>query len=191
MNAPRPWPLVDETLLEDCRVFRLTRDRARSPRTDEVHTFYRLEASDWVNVVPVTTEGKIVLVRQYRHGSRSITYEIPGGLVDPGETPAEAAARETLEETGYGGGTWHPIGVVNPNPALFGNRCHTFAALGVSPLRPVLNSGTEETVVEVVDRARVEALVASGGIDHALVIAALFFFERYEREGRGSHEGSV
>jgi 8-oxo-dGTP pyrophosphatase MutT (NUDIX family) len=181
MESPAPWPLVDSTPLRDCAVFELSRDRARSPRTGRVHAFYRLQAGDWVNVVPVTRSGDVVLVRQYRHGSRRVTWEIPGGQVDPEESPAAAAARELLEETGYGGGDLTFLGVVNPNPALFGNACHTYLAAGVEPRGEVRNEGSEETEVAVVSREDVERLVDTGGIDHALVIAALYWFDRHER----------
>ncbi len=180
-DAPPPWSLVDSTPLVDCAVFQVSRDRARSPRTGREYDFYRLEASDWVNVVPVTPAGDIVLVRQYRHGARRSTIEIPGGIVDPGETPAEAAARECLEETGYGGGTIRSLGVVNPNPALFGNRCHTFLAEGVVPVGEVRNDGAEETTVEVASPAELEGYVAGGEVDHALVIAALYWLQRERR----------
>lgn len=147
---------------------------ARSPRTGDVHSFYQIRADDWVNVVPVTRDGHIVMVRQYRHGCQQVTLEIPGGMVDPGETPAEAAARELLEETGYLAERVLPIGVVNPNPALFDNRCHTYLAVGAHRVDEVRNESTEETVVELVPEGEVDRLVREGRIDHALVVAAIF-----------------
>lgn len=168
-------------MLADCSVFQVHRDRMRSSPGGAVHDFFCLQAGDWVNVVPVTRGGEVVLVRQFRAGARRPTLEIPGGMVDADETPAEAAARELLEETGYGGGVLRPLGAVNPNPALFANRCHTFLAEGVTRAGDATRSPTEETVVEVVSPAALEALVARGEIDHALVIAALFFFDRHRR----------
>jgi len=184
-TSPPEWALLGTEPVADCRVFRVFRDLSRSPRTGREHDFYRIASSDWVNVVPVTPDGDVVLVRQFRHGARKTTLEIPGGLVDPGEMPAEAAARECLEETGYGGGEVRPLGVVNPNPALFGNRCHTFVYEGVTRIAEVQGDGTEETAVVVVSPGELEAHVANGDIDHALVIAGLFWWQRARDEASG------
>ncbi|MEN8184666.1 MAG: NUDIX hydrolase, partial [Myxococcota bacterium] len=158
--------------VEDCKVFQVRRVHARSPHTGRVHPFYRLESSDWVNVVPLTAEGQVVMVRQFRHGARAVTLEIPGGIVDPGESPAEAAARELLEETGYGRGLLEPLGSLNPNPALFGNRVYSFVARGVERVGEVANTEFEETAVQLVPWREVPGLVQAGEVDHALVIAA-------------------
>jgi len=183
MTGPPAWTLLDEETLHDCAVFTVGRTTSRSPRTGTPHTFYRLDSSDWVNVVPLTAHDEMVLVRQYRHGLRDTTLEIPGGMVDPGETPAEAAARELLEETGYRAAGVEPIGTVNPNPALFGNRLHSFVATGCEWVGKAEAEGTEETVVELLPAAALRGLVRAGAIDHALVLAGLY---RWELARRGS-----
>ena len=178
MSHPRPWETLEFELLARYKVFEVGRKRARSPRTGDEHFFYTIGADDWVNVVPVTPDDQIVMVRQYRHGCEQITLEIPGGIVDPGETPAEAAARELLEETGYRAREVSPLGVVNPNPALFANRCYTFLAAGVERVAEIQNDGgTEETSVELVPRVDLPRRLRAGDIDHALVVAALLWFD--------------
>jgi ADP-ribose pyrophosphatase len=178
-HAPHPpkWNPIRRELLQDCSVFTVSREHAESPRSGEVHEFHRIDSDDWVNIVPVTAAGEVVMINQYRHGSRDIELEIPGGLIDPGEVPAEAAARELLEETGYRAASVQPIGVVNPNPALFGNRVHSFAAFDVRRVGEIQNSPSEETMVQLISRASIRDRLLSGEIRHALVVTALYWFE--------------
>ena len=176
MGRVDPWTVLDTELVQDGNIIRLHRDRVRAPRSGAVHPYWRIEADEWVNVVPVTGDGHVVMVRQWRHGTREITLEIPGGIVDPGETPAQAAARETLEESGYGGGELTLLGSLAPNPALFTNRVHTFWIRGVRRIAEIQNHGEEETAVELVPVADLDRRVRDGEIQHALVVAALHLF---------------
>jgi 8-oxo-dGTP pyrophosphatase MutT (NUDIX family) len=177
MSRPRRWKALETEALQDCAVFRVSRTLTESPNTGERHSFFRIDSADWVNVVPVTASGEIVMVRQFRHGLREVTLEVPGGMIDPGETPAQAAARELLEETGYRAARLRELGSVSPNPALFGNRLYAFAAHGCERVADVVNEGTEETVVELVAPDALRRLAREGRIDHGLVMAALYFFE--------------
>jgi ADP-ribose pyrophosphatase len=183
MSKPRPWERLGRERLRDCRIFQVDRVLARSPTSGAEHDFFCIESAEWVNIVPITADEEIVMVRQFRHGSQSLTLEIPGGLVDPGEAPAAAAARELLEETGYRAERVICVGAVNPNPALFGNRVHTFLAPGVERVGEIRNEGAEETCVELVPLAALAELVRTGGIDHALVLAGLYQWELSRRSG--------
>lgn len=137
-------------------------------------TYLRLEIGDWVNVVPVTEDGQLVLVRQHRWGVGLPSLEIPGGGVDPGEPPEHAAWRELREETGYGGGTLRPLGWSWPNPALQNNRIHLFAVEGCRLTGPPqLDPGEHDLTVEL--RPALDALrwIESGEVRHSLVVLAL------------------
>jgi 8-oxo-dGTP pyrophosphatase MutT (NUDIX family) len=178
-----PWPLVGRRVLLENRIFRVREDTRREPGAAREHPFWVLEAADWCNIVAVTAAGELVLGEQWRHGHEAVSLEIPGGIVDPGEEPAVAAARELSEETGFAAREVVPIGVVHPNPAIQANRCHVFLAEGVA--RPT-GSGlhldpTERIETRLVPLAEVEGLVRRGEITHALVIAALHYYTLYKK----------
>src|SRR5689334_11557011 len=122
----KPWPKTASRYLGDFRVFKVRSDDKVSPRTNETHQMFVLESPDWVNVIPITTDGQIVLVEQYRHGSDTIELEVPGGVMDKTDTsPVETACRELKEETGYEGENARVIGKVFPNPAIMSNSTYT------------------------------------------------------------------
>jgi 8-oxo-dGTP pyrophosphatase MutT (NUDIX family) len=135
--------------------------------------FLRLEIDDWVNVVTVTADDRLVLVRQHRWGIDRSCLEIPGGVVDPGETPAEAARREVLEETGYGAGTLVPMGFVWSNPAIQTNRTWLFALTGTEKVAEVALDATEDIAVELHDLDTLPELLRSGRIDHVFAVVSL------------------
>jgi len=176
-----PWEKLKSFKRGDYRVFRVREDIARSPESGSEHSFFVVEANDWMNVIPVTEDGRIVCVRQYRHGTEDISLEIPGGIVDDGESPIESARRELLEETGYEAAEIVEIGVVAPNPAIQNNRCHSFLAKKVRRVRKQALDATEEIDVELVDPSDIPALIASGLISHALVVAAFYLWDRYQK----------
>jgi len=144
----------------------------RSPRTGEPHRFFVLEGNDWVNVVALTSAGEIVLVRQYRAGTESVTLEIPGGGVEDGETPLAAAQRELREETGYTASRWRELGMVHPNPAVQANRCTSFLAEDAVPTGELDQDAGEDLSVELRPATSVGELVRSGEITHGLVLVA-------------------
>jgi ADP-ribose pyrophosphatase len=174
--GPADWREIGRERVADCRIFTVERSLAVSPVDGVTREFHRIQSPDWAQIVPVTAGDEVVLVRQFRHGSQRVTLEIPGGLVDEGEEPAVAALRECLEETGYRAWSALPLGVVNPNPALFANRLHSFYATGVELEGAVQNTGTEFTDVVLAPVARLPAMLQSGEVEHALVAATLWRF---------------
>ncbi|MFH2006299.1 MAG: NUDIX hydrolase [bacterium] len=169
----KTWPALHTEKISENRVFSLIRRRARSPRTGLDHDFFLLTTPTWINIVPITRSGELVLVRQYRQGVEDFTLEIPGGMMDPRDgAPEDAAARELLEETGYRAARLLEMGWVEPNPAIQDTRCHTFLAEDVERVAPIDQDGGEDLEVVLVPLSEVGELVRCGRIRHALVIAA-------------------
>jgi len=139
-----------------------------------------VKAPDWVNIIPVLSDGRVVLIRQWRYGIAAPCLEIPGGMVDSDENADEAAARELLEETGYHARKIRPLGVTHPNPAFLSNRLTTYLATDldlVEPEREQFGVDDESITVEPTPLTDVPGLIRDGAITHALVIAAFHLLE--------------
>jgi ADP-ribose pyrophosphatase len=171
----RPWVHEEREFVAEMKVFRVYRVRSRSPRTGRYCDLSLLEAGNWVNVVALTPEKEIVLVRQFRHGTADFTLEIPGGMVDHGETPAQAASRELSEESGYVGDEPILLGSVAPNPALFNNHCYTYLIENCRPSSIIQLDHGEDLEVSIRPLHEMPAIIAAGAIDHALVISAFWW----------------
>lgn len=178
------WKETANRTLVETRVYTLEERKAVNPRTDVEVPIWVLESSDWVNVIPVDDEGRIVVVRQYRHGTRSVTVEIPGGVIEPGEAPEAGARRELREETGYEAGELELIGVVEPNPAILTNATYTFLAKGVQKVAGLDLDQAEDIDVGLLELTEIQAMIDRGEITHSLVVAAFYWLERRQGLGR-------
>lgn len=144
--------------------------------------YFRLNAPDWVNVLPVTLDNKIILVRQPRIGSLSFVLETPGGVMDDHEKdPTISAARELEEETGFTSQRFLPLGSINPNPAIMTNRCHFFVALGCAPAsgRTLFPDKDERISIEFFKYNELDTLIRTGQVNHALACLCISLAGRY------------
>jgi 8-oxo-dGTP pyrophosphatase MutT (NUDIX family) len=173
---PHPsWTFLGSSEATDYKIFRLRHDRYRFEPTGDEGEFVVLDCPAWVNVVPLTADGKVLLIRQYRHGIREATLEVPGGMVERGEPPEAAAARELAEETGYAAGKIRPLARVLPNPAVQNNYLYLFAAEGCRKAGPPKPDRFEHIEVLETPLADIPAMIRDGRIAHAMVIAAFAF----------------
>jgi len=168
-------PAADVTIEENWLI-RLTKQRYRSVSSGKPYDYYVVHLPDAVNVIALTTNREILLVEQFRAGSGQPSLEPPGGMLDPGEDPLEAAVRELREETGYEGDPPILLGTVWSCPSLLTSRTTTVLITNVRPVGETkLDEGEEVRLVRV-PAARVPHLIHGGEISHALAVQGLFWW---------------
>jgi len=177
-----PWKKTGSKPIGDFRIFKLRSDVCINPRTGKEHDFFVLDTVGWVNVIALTPARELVMVQQYRVGSQTVELEIPGGMMDPGETdPVATAVRELREETGYEGENARLLGKVWSNPAILNN--HTFTVLieNCHLRHDVDFDHGEDLTTRLVPAAEIPQLVADEKISHSLVVVALYHFDLWQR----------
>ncbi len=178
----RDWKKNSEKLTHRGGIFKHWQVESESPDGSMKGVFDVLEFSNWVNIVAITKDQKLIMVEQFRHGTSEMTLEIPGGAVDPGEEFLKAAQRELREETGYQSQHWKFLGQVSPNPAMMSNTCQTYLALNCEQTSSTDFDPLEDIEIKLLPLARAPRLVKEGVIHHSLVVAALYYWELYRAE---------
>lgn len=170
----KEWQVLESEYLVRRPWLTARRDRLELPDGRIIPEYYVLEYPDWVNVIAITKDGQFVMERQYRHAARKISLELPCGVMEEGETPLEAAQRELLEETGFGGGQWKKLMELSPNPSAMSNTTHCFLAIGVEKIAEQHLDETEELSVLFMTKEEVKRMLNENQICQALMVAPLY-----------------
>ena len=169
----KKWKKLAENRQAPGQIFSYSTVDVESPEGDRNGKFDLLRFSHWVNVVPITKNQEIVLIKQYRVGNDEITLETPGGAFEPGESALTTAKRELAEETGYLSEDWLDLGSINPNPAFMANRLHIYLARNCELGQAQDLDELEDIEVMLLPLGQLKEQIKQGSIDHALVVAAI------------------
>lgn len=172
------WQPLSKRKVFSTRVFDIAEITSKSPVGSE-HNFYTLEASDWVIVIPVLrveNTDHFLMVTQWRHGTATESIEFPGGVMDAGESPADSAKRELLEETGYKAETITHLATLSPNPAIMSNHCHVFLAEDLVNTHTPAPDDDEYITLSQLPVGEAIDKMGHGNHTHALMLSALFLY---------------
>lgn len=168
------WSREAEQEVLDTPVFTVYDRLMSMPETGKSGHFFVIEASSWVNVIAMTEDNRILIVRQFRQGTGDISWEIPGGVIDEVDAnPMAAAKRELAEETGYTSDCWEELGRVSTNPAIFSNYCYFYLATHCSKTVAQHLDPFEDIVPDLISLQEFLDRVSDGRIHHSLVVAAV------------------
>lgn len=170
----KPWTTLSSTELINDRWLRVTADRCMLADGKVIEPYYVVHENDWVHVMALTADARFLLVRQFRYAAASLCAEFPGGVIDKGETPLEAAKRELLEETGHTASDWHFLARMYANPARQTNSVHLFFARDARRVAEQKLDHGEELVWELASVADIEGMIDSGEFSQSLHIASFY-----------------
>ena len=149
-------------------------DKVELPTGAIIDEYYVLEYPDWVNTIAITKEGEFVFVRQYRYAIGKTVNELCAGVVEKDEDPMDAAKRELMEETGFGGGKWQKWMTISANPSTHTNLTHCYLAMDVERMDVQHLDQAEDIEVRLFSREEVMEMLEKGEIWQSLMAAPLW-----------------
>jgi 8-oxo-dGTP pyrophosphatase MutT (NUDIX family) len=170
----KPWQTLASKTLVDDQWLKFTADRCRLPDGQAIEPYYVIHERDWVIVFAQADDGRILVVRQFRYGAKTVCVELPAGVIDPEETPMAAAQRELLEETGHTANRWRFVGRMHANAARMSNSAHFFLAQGLDRVADQDLDASETIEFEFVSLADLHHLIEDNEFSQAIQAAAFY-----------------
>lgn len=168
----KKWQVQHKELIKDMRLFKIIKHQSYHLDKNMNFDFIILDTNDWVNIIPLTPDNQVIAIKQYRAGVEDIVLEIPGGVVEKSEDPAQAGLRELTEETGYVSTEWETLGYAHPNPAIQNNRCHFILAKNCELKEKTNFDPSEDIETELVPLIEIPNLITTNKLTHSLVQCA-------------------
>ncbi len=170
------WKTISSEYIFNEQWFKVRKEVCETPEGKIVDSYYVYDFPTWVGVLPVTEDGKIIMIRQYRHALGEVCIEVPGGCVDETDKDLEAAAaREVLEETGYSFASYEFLGKISPNPSTNSNLLHMFLAKGGKKVAEQQLDNNEEIEVLLLSMDELKQLLKENKILQAMHVSCIFY----------------
>ncbi|HMY18398.1 MAG TPA: NUDIX hydrolase [Polyangium sp.] len=169
----KPWSVLRSQTIVDRKWLTVKEQHIALPHGGEIGEFHLIESPDWASTLAITETGRLVMVDQYRHGAARVSRELPAGMIDPGETPEQAARRELEEETGYVAEHWEHLLTINTEPARHTNRAHFYFAKGARLAGDQRVEPSEFIHVALVEPNELLRAIADGTIVHGVHVGAI------------------
>jgi 8-oxo-dGTP pyrophosphatase MutT (NUDIX family) len=179
-HSPSRWIRRDSRVVAKTAIFDLLGVTYHHPVRETTREFVCIDAPDWVNVVAITKQGQVIMVRQFRYGTNDFSTEIPGGVMEKGEDPVTAGARELAEETGYAGKA-SLLGSLHPNPAFQNNRFHAVLVEDAELVHPLDWDADEELSCSLMSLPELQQAILEGRVTHSLTVCALMLYHLRRR----------
>lgn len=173
----KKWKELSSKEILKAHVFRYIQKVRQTPDGKKEGTFDVLHCANWINILAFDEKERLIMVKQYRHGTDEISLELPAGVIDPNESALDAAKRELQEETGYSSKDWQEIGVLKPNPAFIDNTCTFFLAKDCKKTHETNFDYFEEIETHLYDLDEVKEMIREKKVGHSLVACGLYFYD--------------
>lgn len=178
-NTPQKWIIEKEQLHAGCKIFDVYKRKCKHPLSGKESDFFVIKTNDWVQAIGVTENKELILIQQYRFGTDSLSWEVPGGVIDKGESPVDAAVRELKEETGFIGKKNTLLAHNWPNPAILNNTVYFVLIEGCHPIGETAWDEHEELAIKTVPLSEVDTLIAKGTFNHSVTMNSLYYLRNH------------
>lgn len=178
-KTPDKWLIEKETLHAQCKIFDVYKRQCKHPETKKQGDFFLIKTGDWVQAIGLTADNELILIQQYRFGVDSLSWEIPGGVIDQGESPIDAAIRELKEETGYVGTSATLLAHHWPNPAILNNTVYFVVIENCTDHQNVNWDINEEIKIKTTPLSNLDQMIDEGFFHHAITINSLFYLKKH------------